>query len=174
LEATTEVVQVIISVKLGGKEAKQSWLPSPHFFYFCSALFWGRQFLEGENLDLKNTISENAMQLMFELNGWTLTQPFTHKGIAFVKPDFYPDRFVIGTSKKGYIYACGHSRITYRGRVFDSVKELIDINGNSAIDNFKEWLFEVEKEWVITRNGQDFIFSFTTLDQLPNRKKVRC
>ncbi len=114
------------------------------------------------------------MKLMFELNGWTLTNPFIHEGVAFVKPDFYPDRFVIGTSKKGYIYAGGHSRITYRGRVFDSVNELIDMYGNSAIDNFKEWLFEVEKEWVVTRDGSDFIYSFTTLDKLPKTTKVRC
>jgi len=125
-------------------------------------------------MDLKTTISEGAMKLMFELNGWTLTKPFIHEGIAFVKPDFYPDRFVIGTSKKGYIYAGGHSRITYRGRAFDSVNELIDMYGNSAIDNFKEWLFEVEKEWVITRDGSDFIYSFTTLDKLPKTTKVRC
>jgi len=46
--------------------------------------------------------------------------------------------------------------------------------GNSAIDNFKEWLFEVEKEWVVTRDGSDFIYSFTTLDKLPKTTKVRC
>tara|TARA_R100000322_G_scaffold136989_2_gene92803 strand:+ start:1159 stop:1551 length:393 start_codon:yes stop_codon:yes gene_type:complete len=130
--------------------------------------------LEGENLDLKNTISENAMQLMFELNGWTLSKPYVVDGIAYVKPDFYADNHVIGSSKKGYIYASGQTRVEYAGRVFSSVEELISTLGLGTLGHFSDWEFHEEKEWVITRDGQDFLFSFTTLDQLPNRKKVRC
>ena len=144
------------------------------FFYFCSAFFQGRQFLEGENLDLKNTISENAMQLMFELNGWTLSKPYVVDGVAYVKPDFYAENHVIGSSKKGYIYASGQTRVEYAGAEYTDVNELIAIHGIEAIKNFSEWVFHEEKEWVITRDWSDFIYSFTTLDRLPKTSKVRC
>ncbi len=37
-------------------------------------------------MDLTTRISEGAMKLMFELNGWNLTEPFIHNDVAYVKP----------------------------------------------------------------------------------------
>jgi len=125
-------------------------------------------------MDLTTRISEGAMKLMFELNGWNLTEPFIHNNVAYVKPDFYPDSFIIGTSNKGYIYASGESRILYRGNTFDSINSLLSQYTNSALINFDDWEFLEEKEWVITRNGEEFLYSFTTLDKLPKASKLRC
>lgn len=125
-------------------------------------------------MDLISTISEGAMKLMFDLNGWQLTTPFVHNDVAYVKPDFYPDRFIIGVSKRGYIYASGESRILYRGTTFTSIEELLNQYTKSALNDFNEWKFLEEKEWVITRDGQEFLYSFTTLDKLPKASKLRC
>ena len=95
--------------------------------------------------------------------------------VAAFKPDFYPESHVIATSKKGYIYAHrDRLALNTRGLKYTDVNELIAIHGIEAIKNFSEWVFHEEKEWVITRDGSDFIYSFTTLDRLPKTSKVRC
>ena len=59
------------------------------------------------------------------------------------------------------------------GREFNSVEELLAECGETAVKQFKEWVFLEEKEWVLT-NGNDWLASFTTLDKLPKRTTYRC
>ena len=125
-------------------------------------------------MDLLNTISPGALKLVFEMNGWILHQPFVHNDVAYIKPDFYPDKFIIASCDGAYIYASGYTRLNYRGQTWDSVNDIIDSHSHSSLEDFSDWVFEVEKEWVISKNDTDFIFSFTTLDKLPKAKKLRC
>jgi len=125
-------------------------------------------------MDLKNLISIGGLKLMLELNGWSMNSPIVFNEVAAFKPDFYPESHVIATSKKGYIYASGQTRVEYAGAEYTDVNELIAFNGVGAIKNFSEWIFHEEKEWVVTRDGSDFVYSFTTLDKLPKTSKVRC
>jgi len=124
--------------------------------------------------DLLNFIDENGLKIFFEMKGWRLASPTTFNGIAVVKPDFYPDKHVIARSKRGYIYAYGDTRIQYAGQEFSSTEELIDKCGTEALNDFSNWIFIEEKEWVITRDGLDWLYSFSTLDKLPKRTKYRC
>lgn len=125
--------------------------------------------------DLINFIHENALQIMLDLKGWNYTRnAVILNDLAVVKPDFYPDHFILATGRKGYIYALGESRIEYAGRTFSSTDELLASCGNGALNDFTNWKFLVEKEWVLTDGNKQFITSFTTLDQLPKRTKHRC
>lgn len=125
--------------------------------------------------DLLNFIHENALQIMLDLKGWNYTKnAVILNDLAVVKPDFYPDHFILATGRKGYIYALGESRIEYAGRTYSSVDELLASCGNGALNDFTNWKFLVEKEWVLTDGNRQFITSFTTLDQLPKRTKHRC
>ena len=125
-------------------------------------------------MNLINTISEGALKLMFNLNGWNLSKPYVVNGVAYFKPDFYDNKHVIGTGRRGIIYALGDTRVEYAGRVFDSVAALIEFNGLNALNKFEEWVFHEEKEWVITIDGSEWLYTFTTLDKLPRSKTLRC
>ena len=125
--------------------------------------------------DLLNFIHENALQIMLDLKGWNYTKnAVILNDLAVVKPDFYPDNFIIATGRRGYIYALGESRIEYAGQVFSSTDELLCTCGNEALNAFINWKFLMEKAWVITDGNRKFICSFTTLDKLPKRTKHRC
>lgn len=123
--------------------------------------------------DLINFIHENGLKLMLDVKGWKYSSSIIIDGLAVVKPDFYPNYYKLALGKKGYIYAEGHSRIEYAGRVFNSTEELLSVCGEDSIHNFQDWVFLEEKEWVIT-DGENWLVSFTDLTQLPNRKKYRC
>jgi hypothetical protein len=125
--------------------------------------------------DLLNFIHENALQIMLDLKGWNYTNnAVILNDLAVVKPDFYPDNFILATGKRGYIYALGESRIEYAGATYSSVDELLSSCGNEAVNDFINWKFLMEKEWVLTDGNRKFIASFTTLDKLPKRTKHRC
>ena len=123
--------------------------------------------------DLNNFINENGLKIMLDLKGWKYTQSIQIRGLAIVKPDFYPNNHVLALGKRGYIYAEGTTRIDYAGQTFSSTDDLIKSCGEDAILNFKEWVFLEEKEWVIT-DGSRWITSFSTLSELPKRSKYRC
>ena len=125
--------------------------------------------------DLLNFMTEEAFKIYLqEIKGWPNITPIVIDGLAVVKPDFYPTNYVIARSNKGYIYACGETRIKYRGELFSSTEELLKKNGKEAIKDFQDWLFLEEKEWIVTKTGLDWLESFTTLDKWPKRTKYRC
>ena len=125
--------------------------------------------------DLLNFINENGLKIMLDLKGWEYlsNSALIINELAVVKPDFYPEKHILARGKKGYIYASGTTRINYAGNEFSSVGDLLMECGESAIKQFKEWVFLEEKEWVLT-NGNDWLASFTTLDKLPKRTTYRC
>ena len=124
--------------------------------------------------DLLNFIDENGLKIMLDLKGWEYSQSaLIINNLAVIKPDFYPEKHILAKGKKGYIYASGTTRINYAGREFNSVEELLTECGETAVKQFKEWVFLEEKEWVLT-NGNDWLASFTTLDKLPKRTTYRC
>jgi len=125
--------------------------------------------------DLLNFIAEDGLIIYLqEVKGWPNITPIIIDGVAVVKPDFYPTNYVIARSRKGYIYACGETRIKYRGEEYSSTEDLLNKHGNEAINDFQDWLFLEEKEWVVTKTGLDWLDSFTTLDKWPKRTKLRC
>tara|TARA_R110001606_G_scaffold391154_2_gene558684 strand:+ start:302 stop:688 length:387 start_codon:yes stop_codon:yes gene_type:complete len=125
--------------------------------------------------DLLNFINENALQIMLDLKGWSYSSnALILNDLAVVKPDFYPDNFILATGRRGYIYALGETRIDYAGRVFLSTDELLVACGKEALNDFHNWQFITEKEWVLSDGNRKFVASFTTLDELPKRTKHRC
>lgn len=110
---------------------------------------------------------------MLDLKGWKLSSCIEIKGLAIVKPDFYPCKHILAMGNKGYIYADGATRIEYAGQTFSSTDELLNTCGKDAIEHFKDWVFLEEKEWVIT-DGNRWLSSFSDLSELPKRSKYRC
>ena len=124
--------------------------------------------------DLLNFINENGLKIMLNLKGWEYSSSaIIINNLAVVKPDFYPENHVLAVGKRGYIYASGKSRIHYAGSEFSSTEDLLIKCGESSLDDFKEWVFLEEKEWVVT-NGENWLASFSTLDKLPKRTLYRC
>ena len=125
--------------------------------------------------DLLNFIPEEGFKIYLrEIKGWTNFSPLVKDGLAVIKPDFYPSNYVIARGKNGYIYAYGDTRIKYRDEEYSSPQELLKKHGEKAMTEFKDWVFLEEKEWVVTKTGLDWQFSFTTLDKWPKRTKYRC
>lgn len=124
-------------------------------------------------MNLSNFISTEALKLFLETKGWQMLQPIVIKETAVFKPDFYEDMFIIAQGKSGTICAKGHSIINYQGNTFDCVEMLISKHGELAIEDFDNWEFIEEKEWVIYKGGE-WLHSFTTLLELPYAKKYRC
>lgn len=123
--------------------------------------------------DYKHFISPEALKIQLNLFGWKLIDPIIHNGLAVFKPDFYDNRKVIAVSKRGYIYAIGNTLLSYKDKQYDSISILLE-QEPTALDNFSEWKFIEEKEWVITKTGKEFLFSFSDLVKIPKNTKYRC
>ena len=123
--------------------------------------------------DLFNFIDQNGLKIMLDLKGWKLSSCIQIKGLAIVKPDFYPCKHILAMGNRGYIYADGVTRIEYAGQTFSSTDDLLNHFGEDAILNFKDWVFLEEKEWVIT-DGNKWLSTFSNLSELPKRSTYRC
>lgn len=108
-----------------------------------------------------------------KVRGWKLMNPFTEQGVVLFKPDFYPNNHVIALSKKGYIYSAGYTVVEYNGTTYDSIQELQEDNPH-ALYHFGDWVFKEEKEWVVTRTGKEYLYSFSNLHNIPKRTTYRC
>ena len=124
-------------------------------------------------MDLRNFISVGALHLMFSLNGWKHPNVKEIQQIAVFKPDFYETGHVIAKTDKAIIQAKGYTVVNYKGKKYEDVHVLLKEHGMSAINDFDNWKFEIEKEWVIFKGGE-WQTSFTTLDKLPKKTKYRC
>jgi hypothetical protein len=124
-------------------------------------------------MDLCNFLSKEALKLFLETKGWKMNQPIVIEEKAVFKPDFYAENYTIAQGKYGRICAKGHSIINYQGNTFESVDMLISKHGQVAFEDFDNWEFVEEMEWVIYRKA-DWIFSFSTLLELPKASKYRC
>tara|TARA_R100000482_G_scaffold108738_1_gene50970 strand:- start:276 stop:647 length:372 start_codon:yes stop_codon:yes gene_type:complete len=123
-------------------------------------------------MNLKHFMSPDALKILFELNGWNLTKPFIRDEVAVFTPDFYPEGYVIGRGKYGQIYASGETKILFKDKEYSSVSILLE-EYPFAVNNFDEWEFIIEKEWVISKKGE-WLSSFSTLFELPKASKYRC
>jgi len=99
--------------------------------------------------------------------------PLIQEGLAIFKPDFYPNGHVIGLSKGGYIYSAGNTLVLYKGTPYESIEDLLE-QEPLAIHHFGDWVFKEEKEWVVTRTGKEFLYSFSNLHKIPRKAKYRC
>ena len=124
-------------------------------------------------MDLKNFISTDALHLLFELNGWKKPRTIEIENMGIFKADFYETGHVIVSSNKAIIQAKGYTVVSYKGKTYQDVESLLNEHGKHAILDFSNWKFEVEKEWVLLKEGE-WKTSFTTLDKLPKRTKFRC
>jgi len=124
-------------------------------------------------MDLKNFISTDALCLLFKLNGWSAPKTIEIENLGIFKPDFYETGHVLVASNKAIIQAKGHTIVKYKNKTYEDVASLLKELGNVAVFDFKNWAFEVEKEWVLFKDGE-WMTSFTTLDKLPKRTKFRC
>ena len=118
-------------------------------------------------------LKAETWKVLLEVKGWSLSIPKEMNGLAIFSPDFYPDDYVIASSKKSKIMSVGETSILYRGVNFDSVQSLMDTYGQDAISEFDLWEFTVQKEWVVFRNGE-FITTFSDYLDIPKRTKIRC
>ena len=123
-------------------------------------------------MNLKHFMSPEALKILFELNGWNLTEPIIQNEVAVFTPDFYPEGYIIGRGKYGVIYASGETKILFNKKEYSSVSVLLE-ECPFAINSFDEWEFVIEKEWVISKKGE-WLSSFSTLLQLPKASKYRC
>lgn len=159
MEETIDI-ELIVSILFFGGVFKFNYLGTSPFL--------------GMKPDLLNFIHENALQIMLDLKGWNYCKnPVILNGLAVVKPDFYANNHILATGRKGYIYACGETRINYAGKEFSSVEDLLSECGTEALNDFSNWKFLIEKEWVVT-DGSRWLTSFSTLDKLPKRTTFRC
>lgn len=110
---------------------------------------------------------------MISLNGWKHPQTIELGNIAVFKPDFYETGHVIAKTDKAIIQAKGYTVVHYRDKTYSNVESLLKEHGVEAIHDFNNWNFEIEKEWVIFKDGE-WQTSFTTLDKLPKKTKYRC
>jgi len=124
-------------------------------------------------MELKNFLNEEALELFLKTKGWKMLQPVIIEETAIFKPDFYEDNYTIAQGKHGRICAKGQTIINYRGNTFNSVKLLLSKFGNKSIEDFDNWEFVEEMEWVVYKNS-DWLYSFTTLLELPKASKYRC
>ncbi len=131
-------------------------------------------FLSVATMDLRNFISKEALKLFLETKGWKLLDPIVINEQAVFKPDFYEENYIIAHGRYGRICAKGHSIINYRGNTFESVSLLLEKCGEDAIKDFDNWKFIEEKEWVVLKNENNWLFFFSSLLELPKASKYRC
>ena len=126
-------------------------------------------------LDPMNFIEEPPLKIFLNQLGWKVIKPKYYKNYVLFKPDFYEEGHVFALSEpygKGRVHADGNTVIEYRNETFKNTQTLLERFGNDCINDFDNWKFIEEKEWVITEKGE-FISSFTSLDTVPQRKSLR-
>ena len=120
-----------------------------------------------------NFIYPETLQRHMQVRGWRLMNPLVQEGLVIFKPDFYPNGHVIGLSKGGYIYSAGNTLIQYKENTYESIEDLLE-KEPLAIHDFGEWVFKEEKEWVVTRTGKEYLYSFSNVHKIPKRTTYRC
>jgi len=124
--------------------------------------------------DLRNFLNPSAFKIIIEQQlGWILKDFKTLNGLAVVRPDFYPNNHVLGISKKAVIVCKGKSLFSIGNKEYNSIDDAFDKLGVSILDTFEEWEWQMEKEWVIMKDGE-WVGSFTILTECPFRTKIRC
>jgi hypothetical protein len=126
------------------------------------------------NIDNKNYTSPIVTKQIIELFGWYFGDATEINGVLIFRPDFYEKGHIIARSKKALIKCDGETLFLINGKEFTSIKAAIDRFGLSILDSITEWDWKVEKEWQVIKLNGEWVSAFSTLDQLPWRKKVGC
>lgn len=126
-----------------------------------------------ELCDYSNIIPKGMLPIVLEAHGWIYKDSISYQDYTLMKPDFYPSGFVLAVSKKAVIICDGTSLIKFNGIEYSDIEEMIELHGKDIIETFSQWEFEIEKEWTVMKNGQ-YVHSFTSFDQITERKKLRC
>ena len=80
----------------------------------------------------------------------------------------------IGVVNKAIIICKGWSEFEIEGDSFTSIDMAIEKLGTRILDDFPNWVWKSEKEWVVLKGNGDWATSFTLLNECPFRTKVRC
>lgn len=126
-----------------------------------------------ELCDYSNIIPKGMLPIVLEAHGWIYKDSISYLNYTLMKPDFYPTGFVLAVSKKAVIICDGSSLIKFKDIEYTDVEEIISKFGRAIIDTFPQWEFEIEKEWTVMKNGV-YVHSFSSFDQIEERKKLRC
>ena len=126
-----------------------------------------------ELCDYSNIIPKGMLPIVLEAHGWIYKDSFSYLDYTLMKPDFYPTGFVLAVSKKAVIICDGSSLIKFKDEEYTEVEEMINKFGKAIIETFPQWEFEIEKEWTVMKNGE-YVHSFSSFDQIAERKKLRC
>ena len=126
-----------------------------------------------ELCDYSNIIPKGMLPIVLEAHGWIYKDSISYLNYTLMKPDFYPTGFVLAVSKKAVIICDGSSLIKFKDIEYTDVEEIIRKFGRAIIDTFPQWEFEIEKEWTVMKNGV-YVHSFSSFDQIEERKKLRC
>jgi len=122
----------------------------------------------------KQFLDEEYFLSCMELSEWDVKQYKMHNGLVMLKPDFYPEGYILAYSKKAIIICDGSSVINYRGHIFNDVEELVKKYGEKILSEYQTWDFKQEKEWLIRRLNGEWVDSFSRMSGLKNRRKLRC
>ena len=74
----------------------------------------------------------------------------------------------------GLIRAYGKSVIHYKNERFLTGWGIYDRFGHDGLNDIKNWEYEEEMEWTITKFNGDWVTTFTYLTECPFRTKVKC
>tara|TARA_R110001583_G_scaffold30210_6_gene104642 strand:+ start:6957 stop:7340 length:384 start_codon:yes stop_codon:yes gene_type:complete len=125
-------------------------------------------------MNLKYFIGTEAYNLVTKDKGWTLNQPKVIGNNVCFKPDFYSSGTILAFTEKAKIICMGETVVVYDDKTYTSIESLISDNGEDCVKDFSSWKFEEEKEWVVIKNGNLWVCSFTSLDKFPKKTKLRC
>tara|TARA_R100000329_G_scaffold149813_2_gene141245 strand:+ start:1671 stop:2054 length:384 start_codon:yes stop_codon:yes gene_type:complete len=124
--------------------------------------------------DNKHFLKEELFLSCMELSEWDVRNYKMHNGLVLLKPDFYPEGYILAYSKKAIIICDGSSVINYRGSVFTDTESLVKKYGEKILSEHQTWDYKQEKEWLIKRLNGDWVDTFSKLSELKHRKKLRC
>lgn len=125
-------------------------------------------------MNLKYFIGTEAYNLVTKDKGWVINDPKVINNNVCFKPDFYSSGTILAFTKKAKIICMGETVVIYDDKTYTSIESLISDNGEDSIKDFSSWEFKEEKEWVVIKDGHNWIFSFTTLNKFPKSTKLRC
>jgi len=126
------------------------------------------------SLDKMVFIEEPTLQLFMSQFDWKVVKPKLYNNLVIFKADFYDDGHVFAIDGKGkWAFCSGNSLIKYKNEIFNSVEKILERYGNDSINDYANWEFLEEKEWVVTKHTCQFLGSFSSLDTVRKSSKYR-
>jgi hypothetical protein len=122
-------------------------------------------------IDNENYLDPIVVEKILELWGWKFLSAKIKEGILLFKADFYDTGFILAERRNAVIKCEGETRFLINGKVYNSISEAIEINGDKILKDINSWEWKIEKEWQVEKKNGDFVTTFSTLSQCP--KKVR-